>query len=95
MIKSKLAVLLLIFSDAVFSDQLTIPGSSCKAKTINQAVIWNEGGITNNSDIATEIFCPIKLKIDKNENNEKLLKLSIRINQIKGDGIFICALYKD
>ena len=45
MIKSTLAVLLLIFSDVLFSDQLTIPGSSCKAKIMNEAVIWNEGGI--------------------------------------------------
>ena len=81
MIKSTLTALLLIFSDVLFSDQLTIPGSSCKAKIMNEAVIWNEGGITNNSDIATEIFCPIKLKIDKNENNEKLLKLSLKFLQ--------------
>ena len=94
-IKSTLVVLLLIFSHVLSADQLTIPAASCKAKTMDQSLIWAEDGITNNSDRATEIFCPIRLQIEKNENNEKLLNLSIRVNQIKGDGIFTCTLYKD
>ncbi|MDG1988014.1 MAG: CotH kinase family protein [Halieaceae bacterium] len=93
MIKPTIIVLISIFSYGLLAEKLMIPGAGCKAQTMDHALVWAENGVTNTSDEAAEIFCPITLPIEKSKDDENFFKVIVGVAQFKGDGIFACALY--